>query len=508
MNAFAHKIESEGEEVELWRSPDMSVLSAGRRTPPVMPPELFGSAWGLLRDLAEGAGAPVEYVAVSYLAVAASLIGGKRRVRPYSTSNWAEPCILWTAVVGDPSSNKSPAIDAATGPLRDIETDLARNYADRLAAWEADAERAGVEKAAWKEAVKNAVKDGVGTPPLPSGAVEPEKPQRRRLSVMDATPESLGTILSGNPEGTLHIRDELAGWLTSFDRYAPGGRQFWLEAYGGRRFIIDRQKNEGRPLIVPYNGVCVLGGIQPDRLSSALLDGDDDGLVARFLWAWPEPVPYHRPRAIADERALDGIYRRLDGLQWGVDAEGRDTHVTLPLDEAAATLFETWMSSNREGLSDAGTLFKGFCGKLPGTVLRLSLIAELAGWAARGGDEPRSISVHTVAAAASFVDDYAKPSALRVFGDAALPPVERHAATLARYIVKNRIEKFNARALRRQSQLPGMRDAEPFNRAVEFLVEAEWLRSVATRAGPNVGRKSSDYIVNPAVHGADDEPLA
>ncbi|MCI1141932.1 DUF3987 domain-containing protein [Sphingomonas sp. WKB10] len=84
-----------------------------------MPTDIFGSLWPLIRDLAAGAGAPVDYVAVGVLGVVASLVGAKRRVQPCTTTpQWQEPCVLWVAPVGDPSSNKSPAIDAATGPLR------------------------------------------------------------------------------------------------------------------------------------------------------------------------------------------------------------------------------------------------------------------------------------------------------------------------------------------------------------------------------------------------------
>ena len=110
----------------------------------------------------------------------------------------------------------------------------------------------------------------------------------------------------------------------------------------------------------------------------------------------------------------------------------------------------------------------------------------------------------TIAAVAEFIDEYAKPMATRVFGDAVLPPVERHAATLARLIVKNRLNQVNARDLKRapyKQHLPGMREAEPLNEALTFLVEADWLKLAGSRAGDAPGRHSSDYLVNPALIG-------
>jgi len=483
---------------DIWRSPDMSVLAAGRRAPSKMPVEMFGETWGLIADLAEGAGAPADYIAISFVTAAASLIGGKRKVRPFAESNWSEPCIIWSACVGDPSSNKSPAIDAATAPFRTLEADHARDHGDRLLHWEATVERAKAEQAVWADNVKTAQKEGLGTPSKPVEAVVPDEPVRRRLLVMDATPEAVGSILAGNPSGTLHLRDELAGWLLSFERYSPGGREFWLEAHGGRLHVIDRKGSKG-PLTIPFNGVSVLGGIQPEKLSDCLLTGSDDGLVARFLWAWPDPIEFRRPRAIADIGRLEEIYRRIDGLSWGVSNDGGDIAVTLALDPKASDLFEEWGRENSKGLEDCGLLYKGFCGKLKGLVLRLALTAEIVSWAASDRmEEPRSVSLQTLAATIEFVEGYAKPTALRVFGDAALPAVERNASTLARYILRHRLATFNARSLRRAAGLPGLKDASAFNEALALLEDADWLRKVGTRAGESIGRTSSDYMVNPS----------
>jgi len=502
--AFNDRYE-QAETVNIWPAPDMSVLSSGRRDPPAMPKEMFGLVWPLLGDMAQGAGAPVDYLAVSFLAVAASLVGGKRRVRPYADADWSEPCILWAGLVGDPSSNKSPALDRTTNVLRGMEKEHAVEHGDNIKGWRGDCERAKVEWATYQAHVKEAAKESLGTPPLPDEAVEPLAPQRRRLLVQDSTPEKLAEILSGNPSGTLHLRDELAGWLTSFDRYTPGGREFWLEAYGGRPFVIDR-KGSPEPTVVPFNGVSVVGGIQPEKLADALFGRGkpDDGLVARFLWAWPDRPAYQRPRRCGDQAALEAIYSRLDGLGWAVDSDGRDVPLTLTLDDAAADVFEEFERSNRDAGDDASGLFKSFCGKLGGMVLRLALVSELSRWAYEGGPEPRSISAKTIAAVAEFIDEYAKPTALRVFGDAALPVVERNAASLARLIRKHKLKRVNARDLKRtpyKQHLPDMREAEPLNEALAFLVDADWLKAIGTRAGDTLGRQSSDFAVNPAVHG-------
>lgn len=483
-------------------APDMDILRAGRRAPVQMPAQLFGEAWPLLIDTAEGTGAPVDYAAIGLLAACASLIGGKRRVKPYDTTPWSEPCILWAGAVGDPSAKKSPALEAIIAPLRAIEADHAADHQTRMLAYYADCERAKVEKQSWQKNLEAAHKEGMGTPSMPAAALEPDEPQRRRTILMDTTPEAAGAILAGNPIGTMHFRDELAGWLTSFDRYSPGGREFWLEAYGGRPFVIDR-KGSKAALTIPFNGVSVLGGIQPEKMSAALLEAADDGLVARFLWAWPDPMPFRRPRQLADVAQLEGIYRRLDSLEFGHDGYGNRPAVVIPLAPDAADIFDHFRQANEEGISDAGSLYKSFCGKMDGAVLRLALVAELLAWAIRGGPEPEAISARTIAAAAEWVDDYAKPMALRVYGDASLPLVERNAAILARFILKTGLRRINKQEIKRtyKSQLPTMRTAQPLDEAIEYLCEAGWLFSAGERAGGTAGRPKGDYAVNPAVFG-------
>lgn len=496
----------QAQEINIWPVPDMTVVNAGRRAPVPMPADLFGPSWGFLSAVAEGTCAPVDYPAIAFVSACASLVGGKRRIRPYQTSAWAEPCILWVGAVGDPSARKSPALDAITGPLRDIERDNAEDHKAAIRDWQEKSERARASRKDWQASVEKAVKDLMETPSMPEDATEPEEPTRRRTVIMDATPEAVGAILQGNPQGTLHFRDELAGWLTSFDRYSPGGREFWLEAYGGRPFVIDRKNLTKGPMMISFNGVSVCGGIQPEKLASALLSNVDDGLVARFLWAWPDKSPrIGRPRIAANMADLENAFRRLDSLPWGVDAEGRQVAVTLPLSDEAADIFEMWEADNSKVDEHASALFKSFVGKMNGVVLRLALVAEYIRWAWTAGAEPAEVSVDSLIAAADFVDSYAKPMAERVYGDAALPMVERHAAMLAKYIRRQGLRAINKRELKRsphKSALPGLREAAAMDAAVGFLVDAGWIMPQHSRDG-KPGQPKLDYIVNPAVHGGE-----
>ena len=165
---------------------------------------------------------------------------------------------------------------------------MARDYPAEFEQW---VENEAVARAAlkqWEKDTAKAIKDGELIPPKPETAKIPPKPARPRVGVTDATIEVLGQVLVALPKGLLNLRDELAGWLQNLSRYANGGtdRPFWLEAYSGGPYRVDRQKYPA-PLFIAHLTLPAFGTIQPDRLVD-IFCGPDDGLASRFLWAWPE----------------------------------------------------------------------------------------------------------------------------------------------------------------------------------------------------------------------------
>ena len=194
-----------------------------------------------------------------------------------------------------------------------------------------------------------------------------------------------------------------------------------------------------------------------------------------------------------------------------MDGDGRRCPVTLRLSDPAARVFEQWQADNSAVDEDAGSLFKSFVGKMDGVVLRAALVAELASWAMRGGTEPGEVSVDTIAAAAAWVDDYAKPMAERVYGDAALPVVERHAAVLARYIRKAKLTSINKRELRRsphKTPLAALREAPDMDAAVSCLVDTGWLIDKSDREHETPGRRAATTRSILLFTGAHDDGLA
>ena len=120
----------ENAEVYGWEKPDLSILSSTRPACK-FPIDVFE---GELKDwlvlAAQKTSAPIDYLIGSFLAVVSSAIGNSRRISPWE--GWEEPSILWFALIGNPSSGKSPAMGPAIELLHYIERNREEEYQKKL----------------------------------------------------------------------------------------------------------------------------------------------------------------------------------------------------------------------------------------------------------------------------------------------------------------------------------------------------------------------------------------
>ena len=492
-NAF-----EEAEAVE-WPEPDMAVLRMHRRRPPTLPLAAFGDQWRRwIEDAADAAACPPDYVAVPLLAAGSTLIGHARWAQ--AAPGWAEPPHLWMGAVGDSGSSKSPGADCLLRDvLPEIERRMSADFPDQLQTWRLGAELAKAAKEQWQSDVRTAQKTGkvAPTPPRDPG---PE-PQAPRLRQNDVTMEKVAVLLAtAAPKGLLIVRDELAGWISGMCAYNAAGRAFWIEAFGGRPYRVERQKNP-EPIVIPRLAASVYGSVQPDRLGPLMRDADD-GLLARFLWAWPDPITFRLSRKAANAgwaiQALDRL-RRLT-LELAVPPNPGDPPqpAMVMLAGDALAMLEEFAQGVQERQATAGGLMRSALGKARGLALRLSLVIELLWWCAQDGLAPcpTQISAHAFVAAAHLLEDYFLPMADRVYGDAAASSRDRNAATLARWIIREHPGEVHVRHLQREVRLPGLTTAEALHEVAGALVDADWL----AKPPPGVGHRGrSAYPINPRV---------
>ncbi len=185
--------------------------------------------------------------------------------------------------------------------------------------WNATRKRCGTTKLTWPVTKRRWPiwkRDEKTTDEPPA---KPEAPQAERCIVSDTTVEALAPLLLANPRGLLMARDELAGWIGSFDRYAGGkggaDAAHWLSMHAGESIVVDRKTGIPRTIFVPQAAVCVCGGIQPAILHRALgIEHRESGLAARLLLTCPPRVAKRWTEAEIDPAAEAEIARLVDRL--------------------------------------------------------------------------------------------------------------------------------------------------------------------------------------------------
>ena len=244
-----------------------------------------------------------------------------------------------------------------------------------------------------------------------------------------------------------------AGLGHSTDTLPPvqTGHSTWSPDTGGS-YTQDRVKNP-MPIHIERLALALFGTIQPDRLAD-IIRGADDGLLPRFLWFWPEPVPFAITRTGSDITGAKDRLQRLNELslrEVGDDDNKELVPVYVPLRPDAVDLLEAFgQEMQRRETTISGLLLSAY-GKARGHVLRLSLVLEYLWWCGRndGTWEPTQVSVEAMQAAITLVRDYFLPMAERVYGDAAATPAECDAKALAGFIVARRLDRLNLRELRK-----------------------------------------------------------
>ena len=237
--------------VDLWAKFDAPELPAN-----ILPPVIERYA----RGQAMLTGADPAGLAMAALTVCAAAIPDRIKVQPkVHEHGWCEAARIWTALIGPPSTKKSPMIGQAARPLIHIDMKLFNEYLDQKAKYDA-----------------LSAEERKQTAP----------PKHIRLRIEDATMEGAQEILRDSPDGLLCLQDELSGWFGSMDKYSAGrgaakDRGFWLQAFHGGSYAVDRISRGS--FQIPNLSVSLLGGMQPEPLRKVVDEAVDDGLIQRLF---------------------------------------------------------------------------------------------------------------------------------------------------------------------------------------------------------------------------------
>ena len=477
-------------ETGTWEEPDWALLDDRRGELPDFPVEaLPASLRGWLLRAARGAGVTPGHVAVPLLGIASSLIGTARRVR--ACRSWSEPLTMWVALLGFSGTGKTPGLDVTRRVLSLIERGRKQKVAELQREHETRAQKAKAEKKKWEKAVAEAVEANLPAPPKPAGATEPGPFVAPRLCLSDSTIERLAVLLEARPQGLAFVADELARLFLNMKRYSNGqDNEFWLEAWNGKNFVVERQ---GRPpVVLDYLLVGVTGGFQPDKLARAF-EGDDDGMYARFCFGWPEE-PTHMPlsnEVTEIEPEIQNALTRLVDLPAGED--GVFAPKTVDLSAEGTSTFETFRTFLAQLKPELDGREREWVAKGGTHVLRLSGTLAYLDWAMLGGPEPQSIGEQYVAAAVRLWRDYFWPHSRAALRQIGLTEKHTNARRALCWIRTNRKPEVSLLDIRREA-LGRRLDAEQTRSLLDGLVRAGWLKLVTTKTG---GRAIHRWQVNP-----------
>jgi hypothetical protein len=468
----------------------------------VLPPDIQA----YVNALAASTETPVEMAGMAVLAVLATAVQGKYRIRV--KQDYFEPLCLWTCCALPPGSRKSAVLTAAVSPLVEWE----RLERERLEPAIAEAEseektlqerikalrsRAAKAPAGDLDAIMREIKD--------LEARVPAIPALPRLWTSDVTPEHLAVLMQENDERMALISDETGILDTAAGRYSSGvpNLDVFLQGHAGTAVRVDRGSRSPVFLRTP----CLTIGIapQPDVIRT-LTDKPGfrgRGLLGRFLYAMPESNLGRRTGQAAPMRPdvaqrYNSAVCSLLNRPFSTDDQGRRVASVLELAPDAGEIWRAFSLEVEASLGPGGafTHITDWAGKLPGAVARLAGVLHMARHAFERA-ERLDVSAEDMAAAVRLG---------RVLGQHALVAFDsmgadgglEDARVVLAWIRRDGLRTFTRREAQRAHRCR-FRRVDDLLKALEVLEERGFVRPEPKAIGAQGGRPSASYQVNPCV---------
>ncbi len=412
-------------------------------------------------------GADASGLAMSALTVMAAVIPDHVKLQPkVHDAGWLESARIWTVLVGEPSSKKSPMLTAAVSPLAQTDTQMVRMWKTRHDLWSAL--------------------------PKEERAQRPE-PIQERLRIEDTTVEAAQEVLKGSVNGILCVQDELSGWFGAMEKYgsakgAAADRSFWLRAFNGGTYCLDRV---GRGSTIIENcSISLLGGIQPEPIRKIASSAVDDGLLQRMF---PIMLSYSGVGQDRERPPAQEVYDWTVMLLNHVKTNG----APLRFDEDAQLVWRQREQRHNE-LMAAELVSKKFAshiGKYDGLFARLCIV-----WHAvenvNQGVLPPIVPYETAERVAKFMEKFLMPHAACFYSMLGLSNDFDTVKAVAGHILAKKLTEVSVRDVYRGTR--SMRKLSKYEilPVLQQLVALNWLAEIP---GP---RADSDprFLVNWIVH--------
>lgn len=443
-----------------------------------------------IRNGAKAIGCDMSFLALPLLTAIAAAIGNTRRLE--LKPGWHAPPNLWTAIVGESGTAKTPAFKAVMSPVKLRQQQELEKHFKAMEDHRVDLAVYEKQLQAWK-------RDKRTTDPPPT---RPEEPQPVRYVVNDTTVEALAPILQSNPRGLLSARDELSGWIASFDRYSNGktgaDASHWLSMHNGEGITVDRKTGTPKTIYVPSASVSVTGGIQPGILQKAL-EGEhrESGLAARLLLTAPPRKAKRWTEANISPKAeaeLSQLFDRLYSLQPGIDGQGNPLPDVVFLSQEAKRAWVTFYDAHAQEQTELTGDLSSAWSKLEEYAARLALVVHFIRWAAQDSTlaSDRTLDVESMEAGIVLVEWF-KLEARRVYAMLDETAEDRTERNLVDWI-KKRGGRVTVRQVQQgHRQFNKAQDAQA---ALARLISEGYGAWEAETSGPQGGRPTEYFVLH------------
>lgn len=254
----------------------------------------------IIYHYAESKGYPIEWFLQCFLGAVSTSIGRSITLQAGAYTSIGS---IWAIILGERGFNKSEPLKDTFKPIKKFQYEIMRahkNEQEALIQYQLDNPKAKVA-------------------PLPN-------PQKIILS--DITPEKLILTLAENPKGCGIVYDEIAGFVSRFDRYSSGGdEQMFLSLFNGDSIIRDRMS--GVDAFAPHSYLTIIGTTQPSVMQNSFSGKSESGFFDRWLISCPDDVKKQYPNAIGIDPVYISKYENIiiNLLRLEFDAENEDNQM-------------------------------------------------------------------------------------------------------------------------------------------------------------------------------------
>lgn len=289
---------------------------------------------------------PPDFMGTFLMGTFSAIINNTRKIK--LKNSWKESALLYIALVSEPSTLKSPAMDKALLPIYELQKSAKEKYESDLKDYNPESN-------------------------------EPE-PVLEKVYIGDVTIEAAAKVLDNQDRGFLYVKDELTSWIRELNQYKGGkgsDKEFWLSNWSNKPITVTRMKKE---IYVESSYIPIMGAFQPDLITK-FNSVEKDGFINRILMSCPGKIKNYWSEDDVDEDIQKIFLDKAISLHDEVKnpfGDNFENLTTLSLSSEAKTIWVKWYNELVDlAANEPNKLIEYSLDKMKGYTARFALILQL-----------------------------------------------------------------------------------------------------------------------------------